>query len=83
MRRIAKLNWEYETRTNVFDQAVKLSAELRDWDGDQKYEIPIDLILGKKYGLTVYNPGMIVGLLDELTPENCYMCFLMRGKTCV
>jgi secreted Zn-dependent insulinase-like peptidase len=64
MRKIARLNWEYEAQGNVLDQALTLSAELRRWEGDKDYEIPMDLILSKKFGLSDFNPGMISDLFD-------------------
>ena len=38
----------------------------------------MDLILGKKFGLSDFNPGMIADLFDELDPTNSYIAFMSQ-----
>ena len=48
------------------------------WEGTKDYEIPMDLLLGKKFGLSNFIPGMVIDVFDQLDPAKCYITFLSK-----
>jgi len=76
---MAKINYDYKTRSKAILHSRTMASMLRDWQGCApnyaEYEAPIEDIFTKSHQYNTFSPDLISDILNKFKPEECFIIF--------